>query len=68
MASPIKQTGASKSQIPIPSLLLGIKASEADAAGLVNGWGSDAGGKAEPGNGEFGMPFQLGLISCCGGA
>ena len=36
MANPIKQTGASKSQIPIPSLLLEIAASEASDAGLVN--------------------------------
>ena len=67
IASPIKQTGASNSQIPIPNLLLAISASApSDAGGAKSGWGSAAGSKGEPGKGESGMPFKLGLNSCCG--
>lgn len=69
MASPIRQTGASKSQIPIPSLLpLGAAsatgvAGETEAANEV--WVGDPGGKIAAGNGEFVILFEFGKKSRC---
>ena len=69
MASPIRQTGASKSQIPIPSLLPLGAASATGAAwktGAANGvWAGDPGGKIAAGNGDFVILFEFGKKSRC---
>ena len=69
MASPIRQTGASKSQISIPSLLpLGAASATgvAGATGAANGvWVGDPGGKIAAGNGEFVILFEFGKKSRC---
>ena len=67
IASPIRQTGASKSQIPIPSLLPVGAASGTGKAGAANRvWVGDPGGIIAAGNGEFGMLFEFGRKSRCG--
>ena len=69
MARPTRQTGASKSQIPIPSLLPSGAASAtgvAGATGAANGvWVGDPDGKIAAGNGEFVILFEFGKKSRC---
>ena len=74
-ARPIKQTGASKSQIPIPSFWpLAFDSMAVDACVGKEGWVSEGGvdGAAEngagAGKGDAGMLFGLGRNSRCDGA
>ena len=70
MASPIRHTGASRSQIPIPSLLpLGAVSVTGNAGpgGAANGaWVGNPGGKTAIENGGFDMLFEFGRKSRCG--